>query len=130
MSSEELELIYRRYLARLNEHRAHDLSEFVQDRLTYNGQEWSRQEYERLLTEDVTTFPDLAYPIGLLVVQGPRVACRIDFDCTPVREWLGFQPNGKRISFSENVFYGFHQGRIQHVWSLLDHQAISRQMTS
>ena len=130
MSSEELELIYRRYLATLNEHRTHDLSEFVQDRLTYNGQEWSRQEYERLLTEDVTTFPDLAYPIGLLVVQGPRVACRIDFDCMPVREWLGFQPNGKRISFSEHVFYEFHQGRIQHVWSLLDHQAISRQMTS
>jgi predicted ester cyclase len=58
------------------------------------------------------------------------VACRLQFRCTPAREWRGLRPNGRSIAFAEHVFYAFREGRIAEVWSLLDHAAIEEQLTA
>jgi predicted ester cyclase len=65
--------------------------------------------------------------VGLVVVEGEQVACRLDVDCTPVSSFRGFDPPGHSIAFSEHVFYRFESGRIVAVWSLLDVEAIGRQ---
>jgi predicted ester cyclase len=36
--------------------------------------------------------------------------------------------NGKRVSFCENVFYQFRDGKIRQVWSVLDKIAIEAQL--
>jgi len=36
--------------------------------------------------------------------------------------------NGKRVSFTENVFYEFRDGRIEEVWSVIDKAAIASQL--
>jgi predicted ester cyclase len=36
--------------------------------------------------------------------------------------------NGKRVQFDENVFYEFADGRIVDVWSIIDKDAIARQL--
>jgi SnoaL-like polyketide cyclase len=56
------------------------------------------------------------------------VACRLVFDCTPQREFLGFIPDGRRLAFAEHVFYRFDGGRIAAVWSLIDRAAIAEQL--
>jgi predicted ester cyclase len=56
------------------------------------------------------------------------VGARLDFRCTPVGEFLGFPPTGRTVEFSENVFYRFREGRIAEVWSLVDREAVRRQM--
>jgi predicted ester cyclase len=68
------------------------------------------------------------FTIGGMVVQNDDVACRLLFDCTPEAEFHGFQPNGQRISFPEHVFYRFRDGRIANVWSLIDNEAIRKQL--
>jgi predicted ester cyclase len=120
---------YRAYLAALNERRFGDLVHFVHDELTYNDEPITRRQYADLIANDVAAIPDLVYDIGLLVVEGDRVGCRLLFDCTPVREFLGFKPSGGRVVFTENVFYQFRDGRIANVWSLIDREAIRRQLT-
>lgn len=60
----------------------------------------------------------------------PHVAVRLAFDCTPVGEFLGLPVNGKRVRFTEHVFYTLEGGRIRTVWSLLDRQAIEAQLSS
>jgi len=36
--------------------------------------------------------------------------------------------NGRRVSFCENVFYAFRDGRIEQVWSVIDKVAIEAQL--
>ena len=47
------------------------------------------------------------FDIHLLVSEPPRVASRLSFDCTPKGILFGLRVNGKRVSFTENVFYEF-----------------------
>ena len=124
----DLEEIYRSYIAALNERRLDDVDQLVHDRLTYNGQPWTRERYRSLLADAVQNIPDLQYQITLLVVGSDEVACRLWFDCTPRGAFLGVAVNGRRVSFTEHVFYRFRTGRIEHVWSLIDTDAIRRQL--
>jgi predicted ester cyclase len=124
----DLEATYRAYIAVLNDRRFGELDGYVHDRITYNDEPMTRQEYENLLAEDVRAIPDLKYQIQALVIQGGQVACRLWFDCTPEREFLGLEPTGARVGFAEHVFYEFDDGRIRRVRSLIDRSAVERQL--
>jgi predicted ester cyclase len=56
------------------------------------------------------------------------VASRLRFDCTPKGILFGLPVNGKRVSFTENVFYEFRDDRIEKVWSVIDKAAIASQL--
>jgi predicted ester cyclase len=124
----DLEATYRAYIAVLNDRRFGELDGYVHERITYNDEPMTRQEYENLLVGDVRAIPDLRYQIQMLVVQGGQVACRLWFDCTPVREFLGLEPTGVRVAFAEHVFYEFEDDRIKRVCSLIDRSAVERQL--
>jgi len=124
----DLEDTYRAYLAALNDRRLDDLEHYVADEITYNGTPMTRAQYQALIAADVAATPDLAYDAHLLVASADGVACRLVFDCTPQREFLGFTPDGGRLTFAEHVFYRFDGGRIAAVWSLIDRAAIADQL--
>jgi predicted ester cyclase len=124
----DLESRYRAYLGALNERRLDDLAHFVQDELSYNGKTMTRGQYQDLIAADITAIPDLFFDAQIIVASGDRVACRLVFDCTPQHEFLGFSPNGERLSFAEHVFYHFRDGRIAAVSSLIDRAAIEVQL--
>jgi steroid delta-isomerase-like uncharacterized protein len=125
-----LEVVYRAYLAALNERRFDDLAEFVHDELTYNGSPLTRAGYRDLLAADAGAIPDLHYDARIVVASGDRVACRLLFECTPRRPFLGFTPNGERLSFAEHVFYDFRDGRIAAVTSMIDRYSIQAQLAA
>ena len=124
----DLEARYRAYLAVLNDRRLDDLEHYVQDELTYNGAPMTRRQYQDLIAADVAAVPDLRYDAHLVVATGDHVACRLVFDCTPQREFLGFTPDGRRLTFAEHVFYRFENDRVAAVWSLIDRAAIAEQL--
>lgn len=124
----DLEARYRAYLDALNERRLDDLVHFVQDELSYNGETMTRRQYQDLIAADITAIPDLFFDAQIVVASGDQVACRLVFDCTPQSEFLGFSPNGERLSFAEHVFYRFREGRIAAVSSLIDRPAIEAQL--
>jgi predicted ester cyclase len=123
-----LEEVYHRYIATLNDRRFEDLDGFVHDRLIYNGEPWSREQYQSRLADDVHNIPDLRYDIQLLVSGTDHVAARLWFDCTPQREFLGIDSHGRQVSFAEHVFYNFRANRIEQVWSVIDTDAIRSQL--
>ena len=41
---------------------------------------------------------------------------------------FGLPVNGRRVQFTENVFYEFLDGRIETVWSIIDKAAIESQL--
>jgi predicted ester cyclase len=118
---------YLDYISVLNDRRFADLDGFVANHLSYNGKRMSRENYRRDRQDEVETIPDLRFDVDLLVVELDLVACKLRFDCTPVKPFLGFEPFGRRIQFTEHVFYRFRDGLIIAVISLLDLVAIQRQ---
>ncbi|MGE2737176.1 ester cyclase [Mycolicibacterium vaccae] len=129
MSDSDLLTIYRDYLDCLNARQWDQLDRFVADDIVYNGERLGLDGYRSLLVADTAATPDLRFVPGLLLADADVVACRLVFDCTPQREFLGLEPTGNRVTFAEHVFYRFVAGRIVEVWSLIDKDAVRRQLS-
>jgi predicted ester cyclase len=125
----DLAAVYRAYIACLNTQDWLRLGEFVQDDVRYNGRPIGLSGYRRMLERDFDAIPDLRFGIALLISDPPYVASRLAFDCTPKGAFLGLRVEGKKVSFSENVFYEFRPDRIARVWSVIDKAAIEAQLS-
>jgi predicted ester cyclase len=130
MANTDLAAIYRDYIACLNRRGWPELGQFVHDDVRHNGRPIGISGYREMLERDVREIPDLHFDIRLLVSEPPFVASRLAFDCSPVGTFLGLPVNGRRVSFTENVFYEFLGGRIRQVWSVIDKAAIEAQLQS
>ncbi|MGU3401056.1 ester cyclase [Brucellaceae bacterium D45D] len=128
MTQDELSEIYRNYIDCLNQQNWERLGQFVHDDAEHNGNAFGLTGYRKMLEEDFRAIPDLHFKIDLLVADPPRIACRLEFDCTPTGMLFDLPVNGRRVRFSENVFYEFSEGRIRKVWSIIDKAAIAQQL--
>jgi predicted ester cyclase len=124
----DLSDVYRGYIACLNEQDWLKLEQFVHEDVYYNGHQIGILSYREMLERDFGEIPDLYFNIQLLISDPPYLASRLEFDCTPKGKFLGLHVNGKRVSFTENVFYEFRREKIWHVWSVIDKAAIEDQL--
>lgn len=128
MTADELRARYRGCIDCLNRQDWDRLGDFVHAEARYNGGRIGLKGYRRMREGDFRAIPDLAFEIGLLVVEPPHVACRLVFDCTPAGRLFDLPVNGRRVRFEENVFYTFEDGRIAEVRSIIDRAAIAAQI--
>jgi predicted ester cyclase len=128
MTKTDLSDIYRNYIACLNRQDWPNLGRFVHDDVHYNGKRIGLSGYREMLEADFRAIPDLHFDIDLLISDPPRVASRLNFNCTPKGVLFGLPVNGKKVTFAENVFYEFLDQRIQKVWSVIDKAAIEAQL--
>jgi predicted ester cyclase len=128
MIEADLCALYRDYIDCLNGQDWARLDRFVDDDVHYNGRRIGLSGYRAMLEQNFSDIPDLSFSIQLLLCAAPHVACRLHFDCTPRGEFLGLDVNGKQVSFAENVFYEFQNGKIRQVWSVIDKAAIEAQL--
>ena len=126
MINTDLSDVYRGYIACLNEQDWLKLEQFVHEDVYYNGHQIGILGYREML-EDFGEIPDLYFNIQLLISDPPYLASRLEFDCTPKGKFIA-HVNGKRVSFTENVFYEFRREKIWHVWSVIDKAAIEDQL--
>jgi predicted ester cyclase len=120
--------LYRNYIACLNKQDWPHLGQFVDDDVHYNGRQIGLSGYREMLERDFKAIPDLYFNIHLLISEPPYVASRLQFDCTPKGELFGLHVDGKRVCFTENVFYEFRNEKIAQVWSVIDKAAIGAQL--
>ena len=128
MPEEDLASVYRRYIACLNDRELDRLGDFVDDEVQYNGRPVGLAGYREMLEGNYREIPDLSFSVQMVVANGASVAARLNFDCTPSGRFLGLDIGGRRVSFSENVFYEYAGGRIRRVWSVVDKAAIEAQL--
>ena len=120
--------LYRGYIACLNEQDWPNLARFVHEEVHYNGKRIGLSGYREMLEGDYREIPDLRFNVQLLVSDPPYVASRLNFDCSPRGLLFGVPVYGKRVVFTENVFYEFRDQRIANVWSVIDKAAIASQL--
>ncbi|CAO3438516.1 ester cyclase [Azospirillum endophyticum] len=125
MPEATLSVLYRGYISCLNDQDWQGLGRFVHEDVRYNGERLGLSGYREMLEADFRAIPDLRFEIDLLVCEPPRVASRLQFDCTPTGLLFGIPVNGRRVRFAENVFYQFRDDRIESVWSIIDKAAIA-----
>lgn len=128
MTRQEISELYRGYIDCLNRQAWPELGRFVHQDAHYNGQRIGLSGYREMLENDFRAIPDLRFVIDLLIADPPHIAARLCFDCTPVGELFGLPVNGKRVSFTENVFYEIRDGRIAQVFSVIDKEAVRAQI--
>jgi predicted ester cyclase len=119
---------YRGYIACLNRQDWATLGQFVHDEASRNGERLGLSGYRKMLENDFDEIPDLHFNIELLISDPPHIASRLQFDCRPKGRFLGLDVMGKRVSFTENVFYEFRSEKIWQVWSVIDKAAIESQL--
>jgi len=127
---QDLRATYQRYLDDLNHRRFDRMHEYAHDRLTFNDEPLSRDDYVAAIRGHLDAVPDLAWHLEDLVLDGDRVAVRIIDTGTPLAEWLGLAPTGASVKFTEYAFYRFRDGRFDQMWYLLDAQTIAGQLGS
>jgi predicted ester cyclase len=120
--------IYRDYIACLNRQDWPGLGRFVHDDVQHNGRRLGLSGYRAMLERDFQQIPDLFFDVQLMVCEPPHVASRLRFDCTPRGTFLGLEVDGRRVSFTENVFYRFAEQKIAQAWSAIDKSAIEAQL--
>jgi predicted ester cyclase len=129
MTREDLADTYRGYIDCLNRQDWQGLGHFVDNDVTYNGTTVGLAGYRAMLERDFREIPDLVFRIQLLVSDPPTLASRLSFNVTPKGEFFGLPINGRRVKFSENVFYEFVDAKIAHVWSVIDKAAVEQQLS-
>jgi steroid delta-isomerase-like uncharacterized protein len=127
-SPESLHRIYQGYIDCLNDRDFDHLGVFVGEDVHYNGKQIGLSGYRAMLENDHREIPDLHFDVRSVVADRSTVASRIQFDVTPRGEFFGLPINGRRVSFSESVFYEFEQGKIARVWSVIDKEAVRAQL--
>ncbi|MDH4762662.1 putative ester cyclase [Pseudomonas sp. SORGH_AS199] len=128
LAATELGSHYQAYLDCLNRQAWTALGRYVDDAVEHNGRPLGLAGYQAMLEGDHAAIPDLHFTVHLLVVEAPWLAAQLDFDCTPRGELFGLAVNGRRVRFSEHVFYRFENGRIREVRSVIDTAAIAAQL--
>lgn len=128
MSEQDLRVIYRAYIDCLNLQDWANLGNFVHDDAIHNGRRLGLFGYREMLERDFREIPDLRFNIRLLTCEESVVASRLDFHCSPKGRFLDLLVNGRKVAFSENVFYAFRAGKIAQVWSVVDKAAIEAQL--
>ncbi|MEU4191932.1 ester cyclase [Kribbella sp. NPDC026611] len=107
---------YRRYIGRCNEHRFHDLSEFVEPDVVVNGEQHGFQRYAEGLQEVVDKFPDFHWTVEQVLADGQWLAVRLTD--------TGTTSEGRAVTTREFAMYHVPDGRIAAVWGDLDHDAL------
>lgn len=128
MTHDELTALYHGYIACLNAQDWDSLHLFVGEDVVYNGTRIGVSGYRGMLEGDFAAIPDLRFTIDRLACDPPLIAAGLAFDCTPVGRLFDLPVNGRRVQFTENVFYQVAAGRIAQVWSVIDKAAIAAQL--
>ncbi|KAA2312963.1 ester cyclase [Pseudooceanicola sediminis] len=128
MTPETLSQFYLGYIDCLNTQDWARLGLYVHGAVEHNDRPLGLDGYRQMLENDFRAIPDLTFNIAKLASQPPCIAARLAFDCTPVGTLFDLPVDGRRVQFSENVFYEVAEGRIRWVWSVIDTAAIAAQL--
>ncbi len=130
MSATDLRKVYLDYIEAANARELHRMAEFAHDTIVFNGELVSRDDYVAAMQGALDSVQNFTWRLDDLIIEGDRVAARLTDTGIPVKEWLGLQPTGRDVTFTEYAFYHFRDGRFERMWYLLDAQTIEKPLAA
>jgi predicted ester cyclase len=108
--------LYKRYLARCNEHRFDQLGEFVSEQVSGSGPVDGLAGYIDGVKAVCTAFPDYHWELQQLVVEDDTIAARLIGQGTHTGPFGSIPATGRRVSTQELVIYRIAGGKIVQCW--------------
>lgn len=112
-----VEAFYRRYLQRCNEHRFHDLGEFVAQDVEVNGAAHGLWSYAEGLADVVRMYPNFHWDLQHLLIDGSWLSAHL-VD-------TGARADGRSITLQEFAVYQVDGAKISAVWGDLDQDRLA-----
>ena len=128
MTNEELRAFYVHYVGAANARDFDAIGKLLHDRVTVNGQGHTREDVVESLKALTSAVPDFKWQIEELFTVNGDIATRLRDTGTPVKTWLGLEPTGKRVDFTEFCSYKVREGRFTEMRFLLDVSTIAQQL--
>lgn len=125
----DLEIFYRRYLSRCNDHRFAELGEFVAEDVVVNEEEHGLDTYVAGLWAVVAAFPDYHWELRHLSVEDPWIFAHFTDTGTHQGEFLGVPATGRTVTTQEFSVYRVADGKISEVWVTADNLRVLNQLT-
>jgi predicted ester cyclase len=120
MDRRELELFYRRYNERCNDHQFDQLGEFVADDVEVNGNIEGLDAYVAGLQAVVEAFPDYRWNLQHLLIDVPWIAAHFLDTGTHRGVFLDVTGTGRAVSVQEFATYRVDANKIVEVWVIAD----------
>jgi len=130
MPTDTLQEFYRRYIDAANARQFDVIATLIHDDVMINGLPHKREDSLSGLREITDAVPDFFWHIEDLLTQDDRIAARLRDTGKPTKRWLGFNPTGASVEFTEFASYKVRDGRFAEMWFLMDVSAIADQLGS
>ncbi|MEU4424383.1 ester cyclase [Actinoplanes sp. NPDC024001] len=124
----ELEVFYRRYNERCNQHQFDSLGEFVADDVAVNGEVQGLPDYIAGLKRVVRAFPDYRWHLRHLLIDGQWLSAHFLDTGTHQGTFLGVPPTGTAVTIQEFAVYRLADGKIAEVWVTADNHQLFQQI--
>lgn len=128
MTDFEQRQFYASYIAALNAHEFDRMTEFVHDDVSQQGEPSTREHVEEDLRAIVDAVPDFHWIVQDIAVDADRLGVRLIDTGSPVQEWLGVHPTGKRFEITEYATYTIRDGKFQHMSATFDAATLRAQL--
>ena len=130
MTNEQLQAFYNRYIEAANARDFETIAELIHDEVTIGGVSYKREHVLAALKGITDAVPDFVWHVEDLFTQDDRIAARLRDTGTPKQNWLGLEPTGASVEFTEFASYRVRDGRFAEMWFLLDYQSVAQQLAS
>lgn len=124
----ELELFYRRYNERCNQHQFDLLGDFVADDVEVNGEVQGLHDYVASLNRIVRAFPDYRWNLRHLLIDDQWLSAHFLDTGTHRGTFLGVPPTGRAVEIQEFAVYRLDEGKIAEVWVTADNHQLLQQL--
>ncbi|MEE9224976.1 MAG: ester cyclase [Bacteroidota bacterium] len=127
--AEENKAVIRRFIEAINNRDLDLLDELMtpdfvrHSQATPNVQVRSRGDFKRFVQRDLTTFPDAAITIEMLVAEGDMVGFYGTFAGTQEGQMGPFPPSRKRMEVEMGAIFRLEGGKIAELWVTWDNVA-------
>jgi steroid delta-isomerase-like uncharacterized protein len=75
-----------------------------------------------------TAFPDLTFTIEDIIAEGNKVAFRITLKGTHLGDFIGYEPTGKKIEYTNSNWFKVANGKLTEYWGTSDRLLLFQQL--
>lgn len=109
------------------------ITQIMHPNVTFRGSLGSKRvghdDFANYVREVTGPLDDYRCDIQAIVAEGDKVAARMLFSGLHRREFLGYSPTGRRVSWSGAAFFTFDAGLITDLWVLGDLVSLHDQLS-
>jgi predicted ester cyclase len=130
MSEFNVKDFYNRYIDALNAYEFDRMDEFVHDEIVMHSEPTTRAALVAQLNSIIEAIPDFHWVTTDIAINGDSLAVRLLNTGTPITEWYGVAPTGKKIEIEEYAIYKVRDGKFLHMSAVHDAEAMKKQLAA